>query len=170
MGQIGLDELFEMLTSIFTPQAKDADKGELVIVGSGIAPLRQMTLETIQYIRAADIVYHAAQTAAEEAFIGMNAKASFDLRCLYGPTKHRTDTYVQMAEVCWSHTETKAMEAQRSLSHSSWCATFVLESWLLDSCTDTQVSSPPPGIGPLLLLEKKVITPRCSPVFPRRIT
>lgn len=99
-GQVSVDDLFSMLGGALSSKAGNNGKGELVIAGSGIAPLRQMTLEAIQYIRAADIVYHACQTAAEEAFIKLNAKDSFDLRCLYGPDKPRTDTYVQMAEVC----------------------------------------------------------------------
>lgn len=99
-NQISVDELFGMLGGALSLPAVKTGKGELVIAGSGIAPLRQMTLESIQYIRAADIVYHSAQTAAEEAFIKANAKDSFDLRSLYGPTKPRSDTYVQMSEVC----------------------------------------------------------------------
>lgn len=101
-SQINVDELFQMLGGALSPKASNNGKGELVIAGSGLAPLRQMTLETIQFIRSADIVYHGCQTAAEEAFVKLNAKDSFDLRCLYGPDKARSDTYVQMAEVSYS--------------------------------------------------------------------
>ncbi|KAI1084574.1 tetrapyrrole methylase [Whalleya microplaca] len=74
-------------------------KGGLVIAGSGIASVRQLTIEAIQCIKDADMVFYCLSDAATEAYVQSLAKNHFNLLQLYGTNKPRTDTYVQMAEV-----------------------------------------------------------------------
>jgi precorrin-6B methylase 1 len=82
---------------------KDADQsnrsGRLAIVGSGIAAIAHLTLETIGYIRDADVVFYHANSGVTAAHIHeLNANA-VDLYEYYGEGKLRNITYVQMAEL-----------------------------------------------------------------------
>lgn len=81
------------------PQCAAGRAGRLVIVGSGIKSLAQMTLEAIGHIAAADEVFHAVADPLAETFIERHARRSYDLCMLYDDDKPRIRTYVQMAEV-----------------------------------------------------------------------
>ena len=73
--------------------------GSLTIVGTGIEAVSQMTVQTIGYIREADVVfYHATNGVTASQIHALNANA-VDLYEYYGEGKRRTATYVQMAEL-----------------------------------------------------------------------
>jgi predicted 2-oxoglutarate/Fe(II)-dependent dioxygenase YbiX/precorrin-2 methylase len=73
--------------------------GELVIVGSGISAIAHFTVETIGYIKEADIVFYHANSGVTASYIReLNAHA-VDLYEYYGEGKIRTVTYIQMAEL-----------------------------------------------------------------------
>src|SRR5262245_5267552 len=72
--------------------------GSLVIVGSGIKAIGQITLEAQSHIRWADIVYYAVADPASAIWIREQNPHSTDLYNLYDNGKPRVDTYVQMAE------------------------------------------------------------------------
>ncbi|KAK4626099.1 hypothetical protein CLAFUW4_04092 [Fulvia fulva] len=81
------------------PVPKDVPhKGELVVVGTGIASLRQLTVEALDYIQRADVVFYATLDAVTEAFIKQHAKAAENLYQYYDTEKNRNATYTQMAE------------------------------------------------------------------------
>jgi hypothetical protein len=74
-------------------------QGRLVIVGTGITAISQMTLETIGYIQRADVVfYHATNGVTATQIRELNPKA-IDLYEYYGEGKRRGITYVEMAEL-----------------------------------------------------------------------
>ncbi len=74
-------------------------RGRLVIAGTGITAVSQMTAETIGYIKRADIVfYHATNGVTATQIRELNANA-VDLYEFYGEGKNRRTTYVQMAEL-----------------------------------------------------------------------
>jgi len=74
-------------------------QGRLVIVGTGIAAISQMTTETLAYIRHADIVfYHATNGVTATEIRRLNSNA-VDLYEYYGEDKKRRITYIQMAEL-----------------------------------------------------------------------
>ncbi|KXT02930.1 hypothetical protein AC578_10601 [Pseudocercospora eumusae] len=74
-------------------------KGELVVVGTGIASLRQMTVEALDYIQRADMVFYVVLDAMTECFIQTHAKKHHDLYQYYDKNKPRNASYVQMAEL-----------------------------------------------------------------------
>ena len=74
-------------------------KGELVIAGSGLASVRQLTIEGLQYIRRANTVFYLVSDPTTEAFVQENAKHHVDLYQFYDENKPRIQSYVQMAEV-----------------------------------------------------------------------
>ncbi|PIA97994.1 hypothetical protein CB0940_05746 [Cercospora beticola] len=80
----------------------EAGKGELVVVGTGIASIRQMTVEALDYIQRADKVFYATLDAVTETFIKHHAPSAEDLYQYYDTEKNRVTTYVQMAEVILS--------------------------------------------------------------------
>ena len=82
-----------------TNAALPAKKGQLTIVGSGIASISHLTLQAVSAIENADIVCYVVADGATEAFIRKKNPNSLDLYHLYGEDKQRTDTYIQMAEV-----------------------------------------------------------------------
>lgn len=72
--------------------------GSLVIVGTGVRSLGQLTLETIEHIEKADRVYYSVRDAVTEGFIkGKNTNA-IDVYC-YDDTIPRLDIFIQIAEV-----------------------------------------------------------------------
>lgn len=74
-------------------------RGRLVIVGTGITAISQMTVETIGYIQRADVVfYHATNGVTATQIRELNANA-VDLYEYYGEGKKRRITYVEMAEL-----------------------------------------------------------------------
>ncbi|KXS93410.1 hypothetical protein AC579_8930 [Pseudocercospora musae] len=74
-------------------------QGELVVVGTGIASLRQMTVEALDYIQRADMVFYVVLDAMTEAFIQTHAKKHHDLYQYYDKNKPRSASYIQMAEL-----------------------------------------------------------------------
>ncbi|HTJ93308.1 MAG TPA: SAM-dependent methyltransferase, partial [Pararobbsia sp.] len=74
-------------------------QGRLVIVGSGIRALGQMTFEAFGHIKAADEVFYAVADPLGEAFIERHARRAYDLCMLYDDDKLRIETYAQMTEV-----------------------------------------------------------------------
>ncbi|KAJ3720530.1 tetrapyrrole methylase [Lentinula raphanica] len=73
--------------------------GSLIIVGTGIESIGQMTLQTLSYIEAADRVFYCVIDPATEAFILTKNKNCVDLYQYYDNGKTRMDTYTQMSEV-----------------------------------------------------------------------
>lgn len=73
--------------------------GRLAIVGSGITAIAHLTLETIGYIMAADVVFYHANSGVTATHIRELNPNTIDLYQYYGEGKQRTITYVQMAEL-----------------------------------------------------------------------
>ena len=92
MGKFSSSEMESIL-------AKEQQPGSLLIVGSGLRSIAQLTLEAVMYIEAADKVYYLVSDPATEGFITRKNKNSVDLYQYYSNTKPRMSTYVQMAEV-----------------------------------------------------------------------
>lgn len=94
-----IDNLAGKLSPVVKDVASQRQKGELVITGTGIASMRQFTLEALDYIQQADMVFYLVLDLTTEAFIQAHAKKYENLRQYYGKEKHRLDSYTQMAEV-----------------------------------------------------------------------
>jgi precorrin-6B methylase 1 len=78
--------------------------GQLVVVGTGLRTVGQMTTEAIAWIRVADKVpYVVGDPVAEELIRQMNPAAAESLQDLYGQSKRRLDTYNQMVERIVGH-------------------------------------------------------------------
>lgn len=73
-------------------------EGSLVIVGTGIAAIAQMTVEAIAQIRAADAVFYSVPDGVTAAYIQSLNPTALDLARFYGEQKRRKITYMQMAE------------------------------------------------------------------------
>ena len=73
--------------------------GQLIIVGSGIGSIGQLSLQAVAHIEQADIVFYVIADSATEAFIRQKNANSFDLYKFYGDGKNRMITYIQMSEV-----------------------------------------------------------------------
>ncbi|WP_209435287.1 SAM-dependent methyltransferase, partial [Xenorhabdus szentirmaii] len=82
-----------------TKPSRVSHGGQLVIVGSGIKSLAQLTMEAVGHIKAADEVFYAVADPLTEVFIEKNAKKAYDMYILYDDGKPRDQTYIQMAEV-----------------------------------------------------------------------
>ena len=76
------------------------DRGSLVFVGSGIRCASQFTHEAIDRIQQADKVFYCVSDPTTETYIRKLNPNSSDLYVLYGNTKKRYATYVQMSEAC----------------------------------------------------------------------
>jgi uncharacterized protein YabN with tetrapyrrole methylase and pyrophosphatase domain len=73
-------------------------RGSLVVVGTGIKSVGQLTVEAIAHIRVADrLFYLVAEPLAERAIAALNPRAQ-SLASLYGAGKARRDTYREMGE------------------------------------------------------------------------
>lgn len=73
--------------------------GSLAIVGSGITAISQMTLESVSYVRYADVVFYHATNGVTATQIRELNNNTVDLYEYYGEDKRRNVTYVQMAEL-----------------------------------------------------------------------
>ncbi|THU83556.1 tetrapyrrole methylase [Dendrothele bispora CBS 962.96] len=73
--------------------------GSLIVVGTGIESIGQMTLQALSYIEAASKVFYCVIDPATEAFILTKNKNCVDLYQYYDNGKSRMDTYTQMAEL-----------------------------------------------------------------------
>jgi len=74
-------------------------RGSLTIVGSGIKAVSHLTLEALNYIDNADIVYYTVADPETEMLIKKRNPNSIDLYEWYDDNKFREETYVQMAEM-----------------------------------------------------------------------
>jgi hypothetical protein len=74
-----------------------AAKGELLIIGSGIAHV-DLTMNDEMLIRSADRVFHCTNDRVTQIWINAIRPDALDLRILYDKDTNRFDTYVQMAE------------------------------------------------------------------------
>jgi len=74
-------------------------RGSLTIVGSGIKAVSHLTLEALNYIDNADIVYYTVSDPETEMLIRKRNPNSIDLYEWYDDNKLREETYIQMAEM-----------------------------------------------------------------------
>lgn len=74
-------------------------RGRLVILGTGITAIAHMTLETVGYIRDADVIFYHANSGVTAAYLQDLNNNVVDLYAYYGEGKLRDITYVQMAEL-----------------------------------------------------------------------
>lgn len=85
-----------------TPQAGNSEPtrpGQLVVVGTGLRTVGQMTTESIAWIRAADrVLYVVGDPVAERAIHDLNPDLSESLQTLYGEGQDRLATYENMVE------------------------------------------------------------------------
>jgi hypothetical protein len=76
----------------------------LVVVGSGIRTVGQLTMEALAWIRVADKVLHVvADPVAEEVIRRLNPDGSESLSYLYAENKLRAETYRQMIDTMLSY-------------------------------------------------------------------
>ncbi|HEX3128820.1 MAG TPA: SAM-dependent methyltransferase [Thermoanaerobaculia bacterium] len=73
-----------------------AERGSLVLVGSGIKSLAHMTVEAQAWIRRADVVLYCVSDPATEVWIKQNCEDSRDLVALYNAERKRSETYGDM--------------------------------------------------------------------------
>jgi hypothetical protein len=71
----------------------------LIIVGSGIRTVGQLTMEAIAWIRRADkVLYVIADPVGEGVIRKLNPKGAESLAGLYAENKHRAQTYQEMVD------------------------------------------------------------------------
>ncbi|KAK6335014.1 hypothetical protein TWF718_010456 [Orbilia javanica] len=80
--------------------------GSLTLVGTGVRSLCQLTLEAIQEIEQADVIYYAVRDAATEGFIKKKNKKAVDLYQYFINDEDisEADIYIQIAEVMLADT------------------------------------------------------------------
>lgn len=71
--------------------------GRLVVVGSGIRAVGQLTLETVSWIEAADVVCYVLADPVTERWVVDHSRASEDLSRLHDPSRPRLYSYATMA-------------------------------------------------------------------------
>ena len=77
---------------------------DLIVVGTGIRAIGQLTGETIGWIRLADIVlYVSADPVAEAAIRMLNPRGAESLMRCYGENKLRAETYREIVEITMAH-------------------------------------------------------------------
>jgi len=73
--------------------------GSLVVVGTGIRTVGQLTVETIAWLQKADkILYVISDPIAEAAIWSLNPKGAESLSVMYAESKPRIQTYNEMVE------------------------------------------------------------------------
>lgn len=92
----------ELSEEIAAANYKGDDKGELVVLGSGIAII-DLTRDVESELRSADAVFHCVYDKVTQAWIGELRPDAYDLRILYGEDIDRHLTYVRMAEAMLHH-------------------------------------------------------------------
>lgn len=73
------------------------ESGRLIIVGSGIRAVGQLTLETVAWIQAADVVCYVLADPVTERWVVEQAQVSEDLSRLHDPAHARLHSYATMA-------------------------------------------------------------------------
>ncbi|KAK6510652.1 hypothetical protein TWF506_009754 [Arthrobotrys conoides] len=78
-----------------------AQNGSLILVGTGVRSICQLTLEAIQEIERADIIYYAVRDATAEGFIKQKNREAVDLYKYFINDEEipEADLYIQIAEV-----------------------------------------------------------------------
>ncbi|MGW3473293.1 SAM-dependent methyltransferase [Saccharopolyspora sp. NPDC000995] len=72
--------------------------GSLVVVGTGIRGIGQLTYEAAGWIEQADHVAYCLSDPVTEVWIQEHSKSSEDLQVFYGNDKPRRETYAQMVD------------------------------------------------------------------------
>jgi hypothetical protein len=80
------------------PKKGERKGGSLVVVGSGIRALHQMTIETRGRIASADKVFHAVCDPITEEWIANTCTTAENLNEFYAEGKHRLETYDEMID------------------------------------------------------------------------
>ena len=75
-----------------------ARRGSLVVVGTGISLVGQMTLEALARVKRADAVYFVVTNPATEAWIKRLKPSAVSLEDCYAEGRHRAHTYRDMAD------------------------------------------------------------------------
>ncbi len=78
-------------------------KGQLVVVGTGLRTVGQMTVEAIAWIKRADVVLYVVGDPVAEEMIHSLGKEVISLQTLYSESKRRIDTYDGMVEEILRH-------------------------------------------------------------------
>ncbi|KAF3139663.1 hypothetical protein TWF569_008512 [Orbilia oligospora] len=83
-----------------------SESGRLILVGTGVRSLCQLTLEAIDEIERADIIYYAVRDATTEGFIKKRNKDAIDLYQYFINDDEipEADLYIQIAEVMLADT------------------------------------------------------------------
>ena len=72
---------------------------QLIVVGTGIRTVGQLSMESLAWIKTADkVLYVASDPIAEEVIKALNPKGAESMAHFYGENKQRTETYRQMVE------------------------------------------------------------------------
>lgn len=72
---------------------------QLIVVGTGLKTVGQMTVEAIAWIKAADSVPYVVGDPVAEAMIAeLNPAGAFSLQSLYSDSRPRIETYAAMVE------------------------------------------------------------------------
>src|ERR1700674_600095 len=80
-------------------QAMEGSRGSLVVVGTGIRSVGQMTIEALAWVQVADAVpYVVADPVAEDVVRFLNPKGAISLRGYYGDGMPRKDSYEAMVQ------------------------------------------------------------------------
>jgi precorrin-6B methylase 1 len=78
-------------------------RGSLVCVGCGIKGIAHLTLETVGWIRASDIVCYCCSDPATVIWIREQARETHDLAACYTEEDHRADIYQHMVDIMLSY-------------------------------------------------------------------
>jgi siroheme synthase len=78
-------------------------KGRLIIAGSGIRAVGQLTLETVAWIEAADVVCYVLADPVTERWVLDHARSAEDLSRLHDPGRARLHSYATMAARMVAH-------------------------------------------------------------------
>jgi precorrin-6B methylase 1 len=81
------------------PPEEGERRGSLVVVGTGIRTVGQLTMEAVAWIRESDVVlYLIADPIAEEAIRHLNPEGAMSLRGYYGEGVQRKQSYEAMVQ------------------------------------------------------------------------
>jgi hypothetical protein len=104
-------QIYEAITSGAAPSKGGAPEpaeanfdANLIIVGTGIRTVGQVTMEAIAWMRRADkVLYVVADPVAEELIHTLNPQGAESLAHLYAENKLRAETYKQMIAIMLKH-------------------------------------------------------------------
>ena len=81
------------------PSEPVASPGTLVVLGTGISAINQLTIEAHDWIERADLVCYCVSEPLTAQWIQRHAQASLDLARCYSTEMQRRQSYAQMAEL-----------------------------------------------------------------------